>query len=872
MAYREKAILVISGQILSGPFNPLPARSLLRAIERSLRDRDVALTRRVVTLAPKRAEAASLFLNAGFEIMPADDEDLQAAATISAILAENPVDEVVFMFGVPKPLQFLRSIAGKANRTLLTLEPLDDDLALNLEGALDFRELLSKEGVNCNVLTTKNWGVRGKASSTKAEKIVVETTNDADVDALCKTSAYDPEEFFKSRPDEWIAAVEEYLRKGEGYALAIDVVQELDKKFPGMEQVYLKKGAILCNPLCSESFDCGSRPIRYKRTDFGAYFYLAELKDFAPPPPPLQPVPPPTPTPTPEPEPESASKPAPNPVEAFAAAKDEWLPELEKFVLSSSGKCRAIDAIEALQQNFPKLRVRQCFWENRDAFYKLIRKSDVRLLEENGAPIFCHASHPDVRPASVDGSNLDLSIGAESPEKPDAAPLEFESTPPDPAKVAVELDRLIEASDLLRELTALYAERANLDLMGFDPTAALEGREDEIVARAKAIDLYLWPLQYRSAPNPTKEDYENAAKIYALLADSLRLLKQFVKGKEDFDAPVDVAAIQLAVNLQCLLKSALFGFVVDPGEDPVQRRTYELLRQFRELYAEGNWLENMRWEDRLPLDRIDSFKSRLERLKSAAGEANEKRRENLRAERDRAEAFEKLAEQCDRLDAARGTEGDPSALVETWNAVVELVSTLCRDCKEPYSSLKFRQLLYDVVDDVPDEVETTDEFGAVRQEIDLEKERETERANAASSAPRAEIEVETLAMRRVRQFYQGTKIVFVGGTPKKHIQDRLVDKLGFGEVIWESFDHGDSLDRFKSPLQDPDVKIFLAYIPWCSHKHSRELAKLVDEYGKTLVRVTRGTNPAQIADSICEQSSVPELESGANPELLQDDE
>ena len=852
MSYREKAILVVSGQVLERSFNPFPARSLHKAITRTLRDRDVVLTRRVATLAPKHSEAAAVFLNAGFEIMPADDEDLQAAATISSLLAENPLDEVVFMLGDPRPFQFLRSIAGKANRTLLTLEQLDDELALNLEGALNIRDLLSKEGVNCDVLKIQNGDARRKVATAPAAP----KTDNSIVDALCQTTPYDPEDFFKSHPDEWIAEIENYLREHDGYAPAVDVVQELDKTFPGMEQVYLKKGAILCNPLCNEALGCSSRAVRYKKTDFGTYFYLAELKDF----PAKLTAPQPTKT--------------PDPYEVALASKEEWLPELEKFILGCGGKCRAVDATDFLEDNFPDIHMRQLFWQNRDAFYKLIRKSDVRLLEENNSPLFYHASHPDMTPVDVESADVDLTIGAEARDKSNPKPLEFKREPTtlSTSEVLVELDRLIEANNLLHDLTSLFVERAHLNQMGFNSSSSFDEREERIVVRAKAVDLHLWPLQYKSAPVPTKENYENVSNIYELLADSLKLLKQFVQGKEDFDAPVDVAAIQLAVDLQCLLKSALLEFAVDPGEDPVQRRSYELLRQFRELYAKGNWLENMRWEDKLSLDRIDSLKSRLERLKSSADEAIEKRRENLCAERVRSEAFDKLAELCDRLKTLREPDFDSNALAETWNSVVALVATLCRNYKEPFSSLKLRQILYDVVDDVPEDVETTDEFVAVRQEIDLEKEREAERSKDASASALAEIDVETLAMRRVRNCYQGTKIVFVGGTPKKHIQDRLVDKLGFGEVVWESFDHGDSLDRFKKPLQDSDVKIFLVYIPWCSHKHSRELAKLVEEYGKTLIRVTRGTSPAQIADSICEQTTVPELELENNPELLQDDE
>ena len=157
----------------------------------------------------------------------------------------------------------------------------------------------------------------------------------------------------------------------------------------------------------------------------------------------------------------------------------------------------------------------------------------------------------------------------------------------------------------------------------------------------------------------------------------------------------------------------------------------------------------------------------------------------------------------------------------------------------------------------------------IQRRRSLERERNESQSQDVAARPSEE---DTLETRRVRSFFQGKKVVFVGGEPKEHIKERLINRLGFSEVVWEAFDHGDSLDRFQGALQDQDVKLFLVYIPWCSHKHSRELMKKVKRYGKTLIRVTHGTSAVNIADAICEQTSVPQLELDSNPELLQDDE
>lgn len=848
MSRKEKAIFVLSGQILESPFNPLPARSLHKAIERALRDRNVALTRRVVTLSASHSSEAATFLNAGFEIIPADDEDLQAAATISAALSETPLDEVVFMLGVPKPLQFLRSIAGKANRTLLTLEPLDDELAINLEGAFDFREILSKEGVNCDVLTslkkvppTKSVPSRANASASREE------ASKANVDLLCQTTPYDPEDYFKNCPEEWIAEVEKYLRQHDGYAPAIEVAQALDAKLPGFEHIFLKKNAIILNPICNPTYQYHAENVRYKKTTTRSFFYLAELKnlDFLT-------------QDEPQPEPE------PDPSDFLIATKEEWLPELEKYVLSRGGKCHAGEALGVLEERFKGISL--FFTKNRDKFYKILRKTDVRLLEENSIPYFCHSSRPEVQPAEIPTGALE--VGSARPEEPEFAAMEFKGFP-DSGELVASFAQLANDADILRELTYLCVERAEYRSMGFDYTEELDAQEGEIVDRAKSQNLYLWPLEYRSAPTLTKDVYANFSTIYAQLADALRFLQKVAQAHESVGAPIDVNALQVAVDHQCLLKSALLEVAVDPIVDPIQRRAFELLTQYRQLYAPGAFLQHMKRDETLPLAAITTLRKRFEKVENAYRENLVKREQIAARERERDEILKQLAQRCAQIKEARHAEFDAEALAQTWMEVVAIVTTLCRDFKEPFSSLKLRELLYDVVDDFPEDVDPSDEFVSVREEIDLAKERDAKSEEEASGAAP---EVETLAMRRVRKFFLGTKAVFVGGTPKKHIQERLADKLGFNEVLWESFTHGDSLERFKKPLQDPNVKVFIVYIPWCSHKHSREFAKLIQDYDKAVVRVSRGTSPAQIADAICEQTSVPEFNFEDNPELLRDDE
>ena len=159
---KETALLVLSGKILDRPFDLDALDSIRSAIEKSLSDRGVVLVRRVVTLCGERQTAAPFFLSAGFEAIPADDEDVQAATTIfAAAAASTPPDEIVLMTGIVDPVNLLRSIAGRTRRVLLRMDDsndaLSDELGFSLESVLSIRELLSKEGVNWNQLNLRTW-------------------------------------------------------------------------------------------------------------------------------------------------------------------------------------------------------------------------------------------------------------------------------------------------------------------------------------------------------------------------------------------------------------------------------------------------------------------------------------------------------------------------------------------------------------------------------------------------------------------------------------------------------------------------------------------------------------------------------------------
>ena len=192
---------------------------------------------------------------------------------------------------------------------------------------------------------------------------------------------------------------------------------------------------------------------------------------------------------------------------------------------------------------------------------------------------------------------------------------------------------------------------------------------------------------------------------------------------------------------------------------------------------------------------------------------------------------------------------DGSGSAYDWEKVVEATTALCETFRKPPSSLWFRERLLDFVDKIPDETPTTDAFGRVVQEIDLYRMREDETTAALFEMPEIEY---SPAIQAVRERYAGARAVFVGGTPQPHLQARLEKNLNV-RLVWSETSHGDSLERFAGLLRDDETRLFLIYIPWCSHKHSEEFAALIKDANKDCVRLRKGTNPEQIALAICRQ-------------------
>lgn len=755
---KEKAVLVLSGKLLDKPFDLDSIAPLLHAVESSLSDRDVITTRRIVTLSDAHAEAAPYFLRAGFEAVPADDEDMHAAALMIAIVSSEKPDELVFALGESEPIQFLRLLAGKTRRVLLTNEKLEDGEKFlhNVEGILETNDLLNKAGVNPSQLRRVSWSERAnekgegslkqptiKPVDETGARVAAPRRQKDEIDALCQTTEYDPYEDLKASAEEWNGELETLLLEANKTYPAAQAVEILDRRYPGIYRLYL---------------------------------------------------------------------------------------------------------------------------DDRDEFRKLLDENKIRLIEEDERPTFYHATHPEMQPADLQTITEAVYAPTTEPGRVEV-PDHFDEENPDAS-----FKEIADKADILSRQCSWSAER--IEIMksdrGYDFELDVSPKDRELEREAEEADrLFLWPLNRKdpNIANISVDDLRKMARRYEFLCDVFTLLDQVWNERSRLDRSFVFKGLQIGVDAQCLVKTGLVTLGVSLGKDPVQRSAFKFLSDCRNTLIPAPRLENMNISDLIDFNELPTLMQRVE-------EYREEFKNNINKTKLVDKELGKLKFLCERITSANPqNDYDFERYNEDWESVVKTVTTLCQKYGEPYSSLRLRERLISSIDAMPDEIETTDEFARVCQEIDFFRMTEKENAEAVDEYDdAANYSEDVLAVRR---HYEGAKAVFVGGSPTPHIRERLARAFGF-ELIWDEHNHGDSLDRFNGALNSSEVKLFMVYIPWCSHKHSRELKELVEKSGKDFVRLRKGTSPEQIANTICSQIDMKDDEllfsAMQNAEPLGDDE
>ena len=404
-----------------------------------------------------------------------------------------------------------------------------------------------------------------------------------------------------------------------------------------------------------------------------------------------------------------------------------------------------------------------------------------------------------------------------------------------------DINHIIAGSDIMVQHCRWTVQREELISQKADFQSEIEPIDKEIIRQAKEKKALIWTI---GSPLSTTESYHDLEKCYQALLDAFRFLKQVEESRPDGKDGRDLfsSVAQLAADAQCILKTELRILGKEITKDPIQSEAFRYLRDLGN--REHFYLYNIKSQDELSLDKADEIIREIallqEQYYSMNSESKQKR--NL----------------LGKLDYHVKQIHNGSNPREQWEKIIAAATELSIDYSMPPSNLFFRQQLEDVLDTLPEDLEISDEFGRIVQEIEVHKARliEAEEQEAFGSLLP---DIVSPAVEKVRELYGGTIMVFIGGEPKEHIIRRIEERFNV-KLNWSSTNHSDSLNRFDGELSDPDVSLFLIYIPWCSHKHSEELAQFVQRAGKKLVRLRKGTNPDVIAEAICAQTdkSAPE--------------
>lgn len=360
--------------------------------------------------------------------------------------------------------------------------------------------------------------------------------------------------------------------------------------------------------------------------------------------------------------------------------------------------------------------------------------------------------------------------------------------------------------------------------------ADLHARLNDLIVRAKELpDCFLWMCMRERAGPADPVCYENLAGCYEVVAVSAAMLA------EVHEHAASRSMLEQSLILAAEAQSALRGAVAAAGAaaDGDQLRLYYWVRTVS--HTESVWIQRyMRQDDPADPAAWPQISEKLLRLGEQLGQLRDrgKRRRKL---------LGKVRYHARRIQDESGPDHD---FEHDWRTIVHAVDELVQEGMPP-SNTDLRDLLLPVLDELPDTVEATKNFGLVLREID--------RYLAGRPAePRAGPSIEPGPdVRKVAELLRGRALVLIGGEKRAAAAEALTEVLGLSELLWAE-GHVASYKTFEPMVARPEVAAVVLAIRWSSHGYG-EVKEYCDKYGKPLVRLKGGYNPNQVAHHILAQ-------------------
>jgi hypothetical protein len=284
-------------------------------------------------------------------------------------------------------------------------------------------------------------------------------------------------------------------------------------------------------------------------------------------------------------------------------------------------------------------------------------------------------------------------------------------------------------------------------------------------------------------------------------------------------------ALPLLAEAQSALRLSLQR--LEAPDDPDQLAAYEMVRDtaarhrvFLKRFLRADDLANP-----------EAWPDRLARIENQRGSRPPSQRQAMLLDRLRSLCAQDVGERTD----------------ESWREVIAAVDDVVAEGTPP-SSRELRELLLPLLEDLPEVHDMRPGAARVLREIDRFVATRSPRSTGATA------QVQTAEMREAARLLSGRSIVLIGGIRRPETQEALRSAFGLEELVWIGTRVHQSIRGFEVAIARPEVAAVLLAIRWSSHSFG-DVKEFCDRYGKPLVRLPGGYNPAQVAAQILAQCS-----------------
>jgi hypothetical protein len=442
------------------------------------------------------------------------------------------------------------------------------------------------------------------------------------------------------------------------------------------------------------------------------------------------------------------------------------------------------------------------------------------------------------RPSTLTGPRL-----VEPPAAPAFAyPQRWTLGPFDPARVAM-------SCRLKAEACRWQSRRREMLDAGED----VSGGDHELVARARAADVWLWMVSPNKWRERTDAAFATVAGCYDALADAAELM-----GLADRLQQQQEISIRLLAEAQSSVRAAVEDYG-STRRDQDQELTFIWLREqtdVRRIYVDYMQLDNP-----APPDNHEQLRRRIAQVCQEL-EGLRKRGQTVESTIKKiAYHAKKLAQLPDDQTPDITTNGDVLKIAEAAGYLLQQgVPPSDLRLREPLAPIfqKFAAMdtegqlqqsapdlcrVLESIGDWVDQAEASRELlegSAERGEPDERDERDQREDSLVISA---------------RQRVAGRDALLIGGTPSELHRGRLEHGLGLHSLEWIRLEHHESFDAAATAIRRPNVGLVMLMTRWRSHRDGPAARELCRKLGIPLVELPAGYNLRQVAHRIVEQTS-----------------